>query len=89
LCDYGVWNLPRFDSETRVDYHSNRMVKVKNLSKIDVASRAVDKRNSRRLDAIRLKAGEDPEILQRENSIFPASFFFEARIANRKQSLGR
>lgn len=57
--------------------------------KIDRESRAAEKRASRREDAERLKKGDCPEVLQRENSIFPAGFFDNARIRNRKQSLGR
>ena len=58
-------------------------------AKVDRESRAAEKRASRRSDAERLEKGESPEVLQRENSIFPACFFGKARIRNRKQSLGR
>jgi hypothetical protein len=56
---------------------------------MDRASRAVVKQTSRRLDAARLEQGERPEVLQRENSIFPAGFFDNARISNLKQAIGR
>ena len=57
--------------------------------KIDRESRAAEKRASRREDAERLKKGESPEVLQRENSIFPEGFFDNARISNLKQAVGR
>jgi hypothetical protein len=63
--------------------------KVKAQSKVNRESRAVVKRASRRSDAVRLKNGERPEVLQRENSIFPAGFFDNARISNLKQAIGR
>jgi hypothetical protein len=62
---------------------------MKNSGKVDLASRAAEKRASRRADAARLKAGERLDVLQQKNSIFPAGFFENARISNRKQSLGR
>ena len=63
--------------------------KVKAQSKVDRESRAMVKRASRRSDAVRLKNGERPEVLQRENSIFPVGFFDNARISNLKQAIGR
>jgi len=57
--------------------------------KIDRSSRAREKREARGDDAARLKAGEAPKVLQRENSIFPEGFFANARVSNRRQSLGR
>lgn len=62
---------------------------MKPLEKFNRESRDAEKRASRRADEDRLKAGEDPALLQRENSIFPEGFFKNARISNRKQSLGR
>ena len=53
---------------------------MKIAEKVDRASRA---------DVERLIEGEDPSVLQRENSIFPADFFANARVSNRKQFLGR
>ena len=58
-------------------------------AKVDRESRAAEKRASRRSDAERLEKGESPEVLQRENSIFPAGFFDNARISNLKQAVGR
>lgn len=62
---------------------------MKGLNKVDRASRAAAKRASRRSDVARLKKGEDPKVLQRENSIFPEGFFDNARISNLKQAVGR
>lgn len=62
---------------------------MKPSEKFNRESRDAEKRASRRADEERLKAGEDPAILQRENSIFPEDFFQNARISNRRQSLGR
>ncbi len=62
---------------------------MKEPEKIDLAARAEEKRASRRSDAERLSAGESPEALQRENSIFPPGFFRNARIANLKSAIGR
>ena len=56
---------------------------------INRESRDAEKRISRESDAARLAKGEDPAVLQRENSIFPEGFFDNARIENRKESLGR
>ncbi|MBG7608789.1 MAG: hypothetical protein IZT59_12290 [Verrucomicrobia bacterium] len=57
--------------------------------KINRESRDAEKRASRRVDAERLAAGEDPTVLQRENSIFPEGFFKNARISNLKKAIGR
>jgi hypothetical protein len=62
---------------------------MKPSEKFNRESRDAEKRTSRRADEERLKAGEDPAVLQRENSIFPEEFFRNARISNRRQSLGR
>jgi hypothetical protein len=62
---------------------------MKPSEKFNRESRDAEKRASRRSDEARLKAGEDPAVLQRENSIFPEGFFRNARISNRRQSLGR
>lgn len=62
---------------------------MKAQGKMDRASRAVVKQASRRSDVARLEQGEHPEVLQRENSIFPAGFFDNARISNLKQAIGR
>jgi hypothetical protein len=55
----------------------------------DRKARDAEKAASRRADAARLAKGEDPMVLQRENSIFPEGFFKNARIENRAESLGR
>lgn len=51
--------------------------------------RAAEKRAARKEDLARLEIGVSPELLQRENSIFPKSFFANARISNLKQAVGR
>lgn len=55
----------------------------------DRKARDAEKAASRLADAVRLAKGEDPMVLQRENSILPEGFFKDARIENRAQSLGR
>ena len=67
----------------------NKLVAMELPEKFDRESRDAEKRASRRADEERLKAGEDPEVLQRENSIFPAGFFDNARISNLKRAIGR
>jgi hypothetical protein len=62
---------------------------MKPSEKFNREARDAEKRASRRADEERLKAGEDPAVLQRENSIFSEEFFRNARISNRRQSLGR
>jgi len=62
---------------------------MKPSEKISRESRDAEKRASRRADAARLDAGEDPMVLQRENSIFPEGFFKDARISNLKRAIGR
>lgn len=55
----------------------------------DRKARDAQKAASRREDAARLAAGEDPMVLQRENSIFPEGFFKNARIENLSEAIGR
>ena len=62
---------------------------MKPSEKFNRESRNAEKRASRRAVEERLKAGDDPTVLQRENSISPERFFRNARISNRRQSLGR
>ncbi len=58
--------------------------------KINRESRDAEKRASRRVDAERLAAGEDPTVFTNgENSIFPEGFFKNARISNLKKAIGR
>jgi hypothetical protein len=54
-----------------------------------MSARGAVKKASRRQDRARLEQGEIPEILQHENSIFPADFFSGARISNLAQAVGR
>ena len=53
---------------------------VKESSEVCRESRAKEKAEARRQDEERLAAGEDPEVLQRENSIFTPEFFESAEI---------
>ena len=62
---------------------------MKIASSADRASRAAAKKAARREDRLRLEGGESPAVLQRENSIFPADFFKNARISNLSQVVGR
>ena len=62
---------------------------MKPSGKFNREARDAEKRASRRADEERIKAGEDPAVLQRENSIFPEGFFKNARISNLKQAIGR
>lgn len=55
----------------------------------DRKARDAEKAASRRDDAARLEAGEDPKVLQRENSIFPEGFFKDAKIENLSEAIGR
>ena len=67
----------------------NNLAAMKASEKFNREARDAEKRASRRADEERLKAGEDPAVLQRENSIFPEGFFRNARISNLKQAIGR
>lgn len=62
---------------------------MKASEKFSRKSRDAEKRASRLADEKRLKAGEDPAVIQRENSIFHEGFFRDARISNLKQAIGR
>lgn len=55
----------------------------------DRIARDAEKAASRREDAARIAAGEDPMVLQRENSIFPEGFFKGAKIKNLGKAIGR
>lgn len=68
---------------------SKQAAAMKPSGKFNREARDAEKRASRRADEERLKAGEDPAVLQRENSIFPEGFFKNARISNLKQAIGR
>lgn len=62
----------------------------KQVPKQDIINeRIAKKKASRSEDLARLAQGEDPEVLQRKNSIFPKEFFKGARISNLAQIAGR
>ena len=52
-------------------------------------SRAADKAASRREDRKRLENGESPEVIQRENSIFPPGYFENHRFLNLASVVGK
>lgn len=56
---------------------------------INLKSRAAAKAASRREDRRRLKDGESPEVIQRENSIFPPDFFENGRFQNLASAVGK
>lgn len=56
---------------------------------INLKSRAVEKMASRREDRLRLENGESPEVIQRENSIFPPGFFEKGRFSNLSSVVGK
>ncbi len=53
------------------------------------ASRAAVKNASRQADRQRLALGESPEVIQKENSIFPVGYFENHRILNFASSIGK
>jgi len=55
----------------------------------DRKARDAEKAVLRREDADRLATGEDPMVIQRENSIFPEGFFKNAKIENLSEAIGR
>jgi hypothetical protein len=57
--------------------------------KISLKSRAAEKKASRREDQQRLENGESPEVIQRENSIFPPDFFEKGRFENLASVIGK
>ena len=57
--------------------------------KFNRESRAAEKAAARKRDLKRLKAGEDPAVLQRENSIFPPDFFKNGKFSNLKEAVGQ
>jgi hypothetical protein len=56
---------------------------------LTLKSRAAEKMASRRADKQRLENGESPEVIQRENSIFPPGFFENHRIINLVSVVGK
>ena len=57
--------------------------------KVSRKSRAEEKMASRLEDQRRLENGEDPEVIQRENSIFPPGFFEKGRFINLASVVGK
>lgn len=56
---------------------------------INRKSRAAAKAASRMEDRRRLDHGESPEVIQRENSIFPPGYFEKHRIVNFASAIGK
>jgi hypothetical protein len=56
---------------------------------INLKSRAAEKMASRREDRQRLENGESPEVIQRENSIFPPGYFEKHRVINFALVIGK
>ena len=52
-------------------------------------SRAAEKAASRLADKQRLENGESPDVIQRENSIFPPGYFEKHRIINFASVIGK
>jgi len=52
-------------------------------------SRDAEKMASRREDKQRLENGESPEVIQRENSIFPPGYFKKHRVINFASVVGK
>jgi len=69
--------------------HPQAPYPMKSASSANRSSRAAAKKAARREDRQRLENGESPAALQRENSIFPAGFFKDAKISNLSQVVGR
>jgi hypothetical protein len=57
--------------------------------KIHPSSRAAVKKAARQADRQRLERGENSEVIQRENSIFPPSYFEHHRILNFSSAIGK
>ncbi len=57
--------------------------------KINLSNRAAVKRASRRADRQCLDRNDNPESIQRENSIFPAGYFQKNRILNFAAAIGK
>jgi hypothetical protein len=56
---------------------------------LNLKSRAAEKAASRREDKQRLENGESPDVIQRENSIFPPGFFEKGRFLNLSSVVGK
>jgi hypothetical protein len=57
--------------------------------KISRQSRDAEKKASCREDRQRLENGENPEVIQRENSIFPLGYFERHQILNFSSAIGK
>jgi hypothetical protein len=57
--------------------------------RLSLKKRAAAKIASRQADRQRLESGENPEVIQRENSIFPAGYFDRRQIINFSSAVGR
>jgi hypothetical protein len=62
---------------------------MKPAKRINLKSRAAAKAASRMEDRRRLDHGESPEVIQRENSIFPPGYFEKHRIVNFASAIGK
>jgi hypothetical protein len=56
---------------------------------LNLKCRAAEKAASRREDKQRLENGESPDVIQRENSIFPPGFFEKGRFLNLSSVVGK
>ena len=57
--------------------------------KVSLKSRAAEKKASRLEDLRRLENGENPEVIQRENSIFPEGYFEKGHFVNLASVVGK
>jgi len=62
---------------------------LKRAKNVNRSSRAAEKAESRRRDLSRIEQGENPSVLQQQNSIFPEGFFQKGEISNLAQAVGR
>lgn len=62
---------------------------MKPAKRINLKSRAAAKAASRMEDRRRLDHGESPEVIQRENSIFPPGYFEKGRFHNLSSVVGK
>ncbi len=58
-------------------------------NRINLKSRAAEKAASRQDDRKRMENGESPEVIQRENSIFPPGYFEKGRFLNLSSVVGK
>lgn len=57
--------------------------------KVSLQQRDALKKASRRADRERLAKGESPDVIQRENSIFPGNYFGNHRFLNLSSAVGK